>query len=167
MNEELQKLKEEFEQRIRELEDKYEQRIRELKDKYEQEEFPKEGDEYWYIDESGKVYGAIWVGTTSGKEMFEIGNVFKTKEEAEFEVERLKVLRELEKMGRPFVEGGDNWGFFLNGKHGLEFYSNRYYNDKPGPHYFDTEEKAKEAVEKIGVDRIKKYLFGVKEIVND
>ena len=86
MNEELQKLKEEFEQRIRELEDKYEQ----------EEEWPKSGDEYWYIIAPGRVSYNFWKNLKADKEMLEFGNIFKTEEEAKFEAERLKVLRELE-----------------------------------------------------------------------
>lgn len=157
MNEELQKLKEEFEQRIRELEDKYKP----------EEEWPESGDDYWYIFGSGKVSRSFWVDATLDKRMLEIGNVFKTKEEAEFEVERRKVLCELEKLGKPFNFGIENWYVYLN-KHSDIDYSLKYESEVVyGDYYFSSYDEAKEAIDKIGEDRIKKYLFGVKEIVND
>ena len=153
MNEELQKLKEEFEQRIRELEDKYNP----------EEEWPKEGDEYWVIDGFGDVNNFFWRDDPVDNIALKNNAIFKTKEEAEFETERLKVLRELEKLGRPFVLNESNWSLFLNGEHELEVHSNRHYNEKYGSYYFDTEEQLNKAIDKIGEDRIKKYLFGVNE----
>ena len=151
MNEELPKLKEELEQRIRELEDKYKP----------EGEWPEGGDDYWYIFASGNVSGSFWADTTLDKQMLEFGNVFKTKEEAKFEVGRLKVLRELEKMGRPFVDGGDNWGFFLNEKDDLAVNCLLNCRCVYGDYYFDTAEEVEKAINKIGRNRIKKYLFRV------
>ena len=153
MNEELQKLKEEFEQRIRELKDKYKP----------EGEWPEGGDDYWYIIASGEVSGSFWAYTMLDKQMLEFGNIFKTKEEAEFEVERLTVLRELEKMGRPFNFGIENWYVYLN-KHSDIDYSLKYESEVVyGDYYFSSYDEAKEAIDKIGEDRIKKYLFGVNE----
>ncbi|EFR30594.1 hypothetical protein [Eremococcus coleocola] len=153
MNEELQKLKEEFEQRIRELEDKYKP----------EEEWPKDGDDYWYITSTGRLNDTLWTDSFRDQQLLEFGNIFKTKEEAEFESERLKVLRELEKMGKPFNFGIENWYVYLN-KHSDIDYSLKYESEVVyGDYYFSSYDEAKEAIDKIGEDRIKKYLFGVKE----
>lgn len=154
MQEELQKLKEEFEERIRGLEIKY---------KTEGELGIKEGDNYWYVDGRGDIYNKQWEYDLFDGNLFEIGNVFKTKEEASFEIGRLKVLRELEKMGKPFEIDGNNWTFCLNREYDVIFSTNYDYNEKFGSYYFNTEDEAKEAVQKIGADRIKKYLFGVED----
>lgn len=154
MNEELKKLKEEFEQRIRELEDKYKPK----------EEFPKEEDYFWYIIADGEVCGSIWDGSTLNKKMFEFGNVFKTEEEAEFEVERRKILRKLEKMGRPFEPDKYNFSIYYDYlARELDTFEYTVTHSAYGDFYFNTEEEAQQAINIIGEDRIKKHLFGVEE----
>ena len=153
MNKELQQLKEEFEQRIKELEDKYEPK----------EEWPKFGDEYWGVNGRGNVGRYRWDGDFIDEEAVEFGNIFKTKAEAEFEAERLKILRELEKLGRPFIVYDDNWSFFLDPDHDIVINPESIHVDKFGSYYFDTEEKAEQALAKIGANNIKKYLFQVED----
>ena len=153
MNEELQKLKEEFEERIRELEVKYNPK----------EEWPSHGEIYWAINAKGENSAYYWVDDGFDKTALENSAIFRTEEEAEFEAERLKVLRELEKIGKPFEIDGNNWSFCLNREYDFVFSTNYSYDEKFGSYYFNTEDEAKEAVQKIGADRIKKYLFGVEE----
>lgn len=154
MTNELQEIKELFEQ--------IDQRIKALEEKCkEDEEWPKDGDLYSVISTRGKAFEHIWQEDFFDHDVFDVGNIFKTKEEAEFEVERLKVLRELEKMGSPFKTGDLNWSVMLDDSEDIFFSCSDCDRRVYGNYYFDTEEKLKEAVEKIGEDRIKKYLFGV------
>lgn len=153
MNEELQKLKEEFEERIKELEDKCKT----------EEEWPKEGDLYWFLDPRGGICDKRWENDLLDGDLFEIGNVFKTREEALFEIERRKVLHKLRMMGRPFKSGEENWRFQLDGRNDLEVKYDLFYRVPYVDCYFDTKEEARQAIQKIGVNRTKKYLFGVEE----
>ena len=155
MQEELQKLKEEFEERIRGLEIKY---------KTEGELEIKEGDNYWYVDGRGDIYNKQWEYDLFDGSLFEIGNVFKTKEEAEFAVEKLKVIKELKQLARPFKYGKDNHLIHY------DYYAMKFEifecitsQGAYGDYYFNSYDEAKEAVDKIGAERIKKYLFGVCE----
>ena len=68
------------------------ERIAELEElTKEEQEFPQDGDEYCYVDSYGDVLHDEWDGFASEEGMLKIGNVFQTKEEAEFAVEKLKV----------------------------------------------------------------------------
>lgn len=152
MQEELQKLREEFDRRIKELEDKYNS----------QEERPKYGDNYWVINDKGETVAYYWADDSFDETALENNAIFKTKEEAEFEAERLKVLRQLEKMGSPYDDQFGNWCIYLDTNGNLDHYCEMgegcfVYGD----YYFRSEEEVKEAIEKIGEDRIKKYLFRV------
>ncbi|PKY89717.1 hypothetical protein CYJ57_03135 [Falseniella ignava] len=153
MNEEINKLIEEFEARLKEVKDKYEK----IK--------PKLGytETYWYIHNDGRVFSDFWGDTQPEHNIFAIGNVFKTKEEAEFEVERRKVLHELSMMGRPFKENAKNWVVSLDIDNNISATYSVFSRFVYGDYYFDTENEALEYVEKIGADRIKKYLFGIEE----
>ena len=153
MNEEISKLIEEFESRLKEVKDKYEK----IK--------PKLGytETYWYIHNDGRVFSDFWSDTQPEHNIFAIGNVFKTKEEADFEVERRKVLHELRMMGRPFKENAKNWVVSLDIDNNISATYSVFSRFVYGDYYFDTENEALESVEKIGADRIKKYLFGIEE----
>ena len=152
MNKELQKLKEEFEQRIKELENKY---------NTEEEREIKYGDDYWIISSYGLVDKHTWIDDCFDNIALGNNAIFRTIEEASFEAERLKVLRELEKMGKPYDDRLLNWCICLDGNSIIDYYCEIEERVIYGNYYFRSEKEAKEAVEKIGEDRIKKYLFGV------
>lgn len=155
MQEELQKLKEEFDQRIKALEDKYDSK----------EEFePKCDDKYWVVGANGKATDFIWTGDSFDVTGMENKAFFRTEEEAQFEAERLKVLRELEKMGKPFEPNEHNLSVCYNYRtRGLDILGYTVTHSVYGDFYFSTQREAEQAVEKIGEDRIKKYLFRVEE----
>ena len=141
------------------------ERIAELEEQVEQEkEFPQVEDDYWYVDGDAEVMLAVWYGDDYDKGRVSIDNVFKTKEQAEFAVEKLKVEAELRKYSRPFKEGeNENW-FILWGTYKKEVlidWSRKLV--RQGTIYFESRKKANEAVESVGENRIKKYLFGVED----
>ena len=154
MNEELQNLKKEFEQRIKVLEEK----------SSEPDYGFEKGDDFWFIGGDGKPQASEWGDLpTFEKTLFSMGGVFKSGEEALFEIERRKVLHELRMMGRPFKRSEKNWRFQLDGRNDLEFEYDSFYRVPYVDCYFDTQNEAKEAVAQIGESRIKKYLFGLEE----
>lgn len=101
-----------------------------------------------------------------------MGLCFQTEEQADFIVEKLKVIHELEKFAYENNEEEIDW----NDTNQEKLYLTMNYRDKcidvfytyewiysPSNIYFTSKKIAKEAIEIIGVDRIKKYYFGVEE----
>ena len=127
-----------------------------------------EGDTYYYIDVYGDISDGRIGNDSSEDEIFAIGNVFLTEEDAEFEVERLKVIAELKKYAKEFSD--EEWKDNKTQKYYIVYrYSDDYirsiltYTSKDGVLYFESKEKAQEAIDAVGEERIKKYYFGVKE----
>ena len=146
--------------RIEELE----KELAELKCKVKEgPKFPEYGDIYWCIDAEGIVYVNTFEGIQADRNIFEIGNVFKTKEQADFAVEKLKVEAELRKYSRPFKCGEINHYIFLNTDNECIDVVGLSYSQYQGTIYFESEEKAQQAVESVGEERIKKYIFGVED----
>ena len=139
------------------------ERIAELEEQEKQErEFPQYGNTYWCINAYGGVSKEIWDGYDIEKDMLEIGNGFRTEQEAEFAVEKLKVEAELRKFSRPFMWGGENWILSMGtNKDIFLVYEDDEMNQ--GAVYFGDEYKAVEAIETVGKERIKKYIFGVED----
>ncbi|PKY89718.1 hypothetical protein CYJ57_03140 [Falseniella ignava] len=132
------------------------------------EEFkPEFGDTYWVVRSNGEVVHLFWTDHSYDDIALQNNAIFKTQEEAEFEAERLKVLRELEKLGRAFRPYGENYSIELEypllHKERLSISIFGATQHCFGNYYFDTEEEAQEAINIIGEERIKKYLFGVEE----
>lgn len=144
--------------RIEELE----KELAELKCKVKEgPKFPEYGDIYWCIDAEGIVYVNTFEGIQADRNILEIGNVFKTAEEAEFAVEKLKVEAELQEFSRLFVPGEKNWKISLDTmKNQFEIKWNRAVISQ-GAFYFEDESEAMKAIHSVGADRIKKYIFGV------
>lgn len=140
------------------------ERIAELEEQVEQEkEFPQYGDDYWFLLSGGTIYDNFYTNSHVDNRRLEIGNVFKTKEQADFAVEKLKVEAELRKFSRPFECGAFNCCISLD-KDNVCFYldSSRYFQSQ-GTIYFESRIKAQQAIESVGEERIKKYIFGVEE----
>lgn len=133
----------------------------------EEEFIPEIDDTYFVVNFHGEVDGLLWDDDSYDKKALENNAIFKTKEKAEFEAERLKVLRELEKLGRAFKPYEDNYsvslGYNLQNQENLGISCTVATEFLYGNYYFDSEEEAEKAIEKIGEHRIKKYLFGIEE----
>ncbi len=147
LQEELQALKE----RIAELEELAK----------EEQEFPRGGDEYWFMSDSGFIGNSFYSNYYIDNDRLEIGNFFKDGEQAEFAVEKLKVEAELRKYSKPFECGKVNHCLLYDTDSDyLEFDIRNYYMAQ-GAIYFESAEKVRQAVSEIGEERIKKYIFGV------
>ena len=129
----------------------------------EEEFIPELFDMYWVVGSDGEPSSEQWNDHFYDKNALENSAIFKTYEEAKFEAERLKVLRSLEKLGREFKPHHSNYMIIFSHEGGLTINGYRTTAVSYGKYYFDNVEEAKQAVEKIGEDRIKKYLFGVEE----
>lgn len=138
------------------------ERIAELEEQVKgKQEFPQDGDEYWYIDDRGFVGGSLYTNhyIDSGRQT--VDNFFSSREQAEFAAEKLKVEAELRKFSRPFECGAFNCCISLDTDEDCLYLDNSRYFHSQGALYFESKVKAQQAIEAVGEQRIKKYLFGV------
>ena len=167
IQEKIDALKKEFENKIAELEKqaKAEEQSRVFK--------PKEGEKYWCVAD----YGVEWDGWNCLDEdeyRHKSGNVFKTQEEALWEEQHRIVSTELkhfvqENDPRPIKE--EDWEdfgvkkFFIRYNYeDKELWADDVYTDKVSNQvYASSEDTLQNAIKHIGEDRLKKYYFGVKE----
>lgn len=133
---------------------------------------PEGGDNYWFITSNGTLFQTMCIEGENDTEQISIGNFFRTKEEAKFMIEKLKVLQELREYAAEHNEGEIDWSnpkqgkciITFNHKHKEINAHNIMHQTKDiGQVYFTSEKIAKEAIKEVGEDRIKKYLFGVDE----
>lgn len=144
-----------------------EERLNQLKaeDMAEANVWPKYGDRYFVIFDSGRIDWVVWYGTSADNERLSIGNCFRTEEDAEFVVERLKVLADMRKSAFE-PDWKDNrqqkWSIFYDCEDNtIQYPACRFYS-KGMDMYFESRERAKECVATIGEERLKKYYFGVR-----
>ena len=152
-----------IQERIEALETEFNEKIKALKAEAQQgDEFPQDGDVYWLINTAGETNWARWHGAEIENKRLSFGNVFQTEEEADFAVEKLKVEAELRKFSRPFKNGQPNCNVILSDNENV---STAYWNEiqTQGSIYFESEEKAKQVIQSVGEERIKKYIFGVED----
>lgn len=130
--------------------------------------------------EYGKIYYCIvndketiiisgWNNDTVDNNRYELGNCFKTREDAKFALEKQKVIIELKRFALENNECKLDWNNLKQKKYSLSFdyfskhihsYSN---NVKGSDVYFSSKEIARKAIETIGEDRLKKYYFEIGE----
>lgn len=117
------------------------------------------GEKYYYINNDGTVYKDEWEGHWVDKGRLGVGNVFLLEEEALAEVEKRKVEKEIKNFRRPFIFGRKNWYLFMDENKQI-FPIFDLDEVTYGVVYFESKEKAEEAIETVGIERIKKYIFG-------
>lgn len=128
---------------------------------------PEKDEIYYYLYSYGKIEEDTWDNINEDRIRYAIGNCFKTKEEAEFALERQKVIMELKRFALEHNEKEIDWS---DGKPKWLIYSNRnhvgfkYVNLlKENNIYFTSEKITQAAIKEIGEERLKKYYFEVKE----
>lgn len=132
----------------------------------QEKEWPYMKCQFWYINIKGKVDWFLWNDLEEDYEMLKIGNCFKTQEEAEFEVERLKVIHEL----KQFAKSDDNWEYsaphfyiFANSDEYFKVDIDYVESWKSNNLYFTSKEDAQKAIDIVGEERIKKYYLRVEQ----
>lgn len=127
---------------------------------------PEENERYYYIAPDGEVIRSYNDKSTSCRNRISIGNCFKIEKEAEFEVERLKVIAELKDFSfePDWKIRGYRDKYVLAYNHYSEeiVYCTDTWRQRDNI-YFETEADVKNAIEQVGEDRILKFLFGVRE----
>lgn len=126
------------------------------------------GDTYYFIVARGEIIPAVWRDYDVDEKIRSTGSCFLTYEEAEFEVERRKVETELLRLGgtRDMMSLGclHNEKYYIyydNQSNSIEV--NYNYCNQEHNIYFKNRKDCWDAIEKIGIDRIKKYLFHVED----
>lgn len=128
----------------------------------------KNGDVYYFLTAYGCVMKTVWVNTNTDNEKLSIGNAFLTEEDAEFAREHLKVIAELKRYAKEFSDeewrnGNTAKYLFYRSFPGNRIYITSTYSAHYPCLYFESMEKAKQAFNAVGEERIKKYYFGVRE----
>ena len=125
-------------------------------------------DTYYFIHDYRNLSESVWRNDVVDMCRLSIGNVFLTREDAEFEVERLKVIAELKKYAKEFSD--DEWSnsdmekcVIYRSIQDNRVYILKTYTVQYPCLLFENKEKAEEAIKAVGEERIKKYYFGVRE----
>lgn len=135
---------------------------------------PEYKEEYYCLVSTGEVECTSYSqNLRSDEDRVILGNCFETKEEAEHMVEKLKVIKELQdfalehnerEIGKTIKDALENCYLtyhYIDKKVKIENCYN--YKYLPFNLYFTSKEIAKQAIETIGEERIKKYYFDVEE----
>lgn len=128
--------------------------------------WPSFGDEYFFISDQCCVMRETNEGCFEDDARQALGNMFKTRKEAEFELERLKVLNQLKSLS----DDDQKWD---NINYHYHIVYDSYYNEFNvysysslrllQEYWFKSAESAVNAINIIGEDKLKKYVFNVKE----
>lgn len=131
---------------------------------------PENNETYFYISGCGVISSYKWINDTTDNGYYEIGNCFKTKEKAEFALEKVKVETELRRFAEENNEYEIDWTDEDQEKWTMcysYYYGNVYFIDacsyKRNDIYFTSKEIGEQAVNFIGEERLKKYYFGVED----
>ena len=124
---------------------------------------PKIGDRYWTSGNTG-VYSQVWGDDEFDRDRYELGKVYKTKEEGEKACERELAevrLRRTSTFKPDFENGKGGWIVFYSYMY-KELHSMRdSYTDSGEPVRYETEEDARRSIEENEQDW--KIYFGIKE----
>ena len=126
-------------------------------------------DKYWTFEADGLIHSYLWANRKCDQDMRDYGNVFLTREEAEFEIKRRKCEAIMLKYGtRDMMSLGgtkvDKYYITYNHENDIFFIGSRVYMEA-NLICFSSEEFAQKAIDEIGEDRLKKYIFNVKKKV--
>ena len=142
--------------------------IRSLNDEFEIIEEPKvwkpkESEKYYVFDEEVNIVRQYWANDEFDNIRYEIGNCFKTEEEAQKTLEKINIYMQLKRYAEEHNTEKIDW----NNSYQTKFYL--YYeidgnleigdvccSKHIGQVYFTSEEIAEQAIEEIGEDNIKK-----------
>lgn len=133
---------------------------------------PEENETYYYLYSYGKIEEDTWDNADEDIIRYAIGNCFKTRGEAEFATEKLKVIAELKRFSLEHNEGEIDWSnddeqkyclYFNHERNRImidNFYVSQFLSEQI---YFTSDTIAQQAIKEIGEERLEKYYFEVKE----
>jgi hypothetical protein len=129
---------------------------------------PKEGDTYFYISGTGKVISDNFMPCLpSDNDKVLFSNAFKTAEEAEHMVEKIKIINKLRELSN--ISFNDNYKqekfviFYNTENQQIRITQHTVIREIPFNIYFKNKEDCQKAIETIGEDNLKKYYFDVED----
>ena len=123
---------------------------------------PKECDEIYVICVDGTIMSWHWFNG-DGRTVdyrYKTGKIFRTKAEAEFDIEHSKVLAEMQEWAGKW---DDEFNLRYDETSGVEIFHNSIPEKTYGEMRFATKEDAINCIKAVGEDRIKKYYFMIPE----
>lgn len=133
---------------------------------------PREGELYFYVNSNGEIEYRYYKNRNINdkRRICNIGNFFKTDEEADHMVEKLKVIKELKELSNIKFNMSD---YVKNNKIyyiAYDFTENRIVplfdnisRNIPFNVYFSTKEGCEKAITKIGKERLERYYFDIED----
>lgn len=122
------------------------------------------GDRYLFLNSIGEICCDILVGNPVDLARRECCNAFLTEEEIQFEIERRKCEAIMLKYGRRKLKlGSNNYRMYYDHFTKTIELDNYAYSYHQGTIYFDSNKLAKKAIDEIGEERLKMYVFRVEE----
>lgn len=128
----------------------------------------KDGDIYFYLCDNGIVGDSTWNNDYIDNTRINIGNMFLTKTEAEFEKRKIEVYEQVKRFAYDFSR--EEWKncdifkyfpYFSYTANNIDFSLSR--GNKHNRLYFKSEEDIKKAIEEVGEENFIKYYLGVRE----
>lgn len=120
-----------------------------------------DGEQYYVLRTTGDI-NIDYFSSRLDEYIREAGNVFLTREEAEFEQERRKIETTMKKYSKPFKNGESNYMVVYDTDDNIAFTQvSQFYS--LGVPCFESEEIIQKVIDEIGEDRLKKYWFRVTE----
>ena len=127
------------------------------------------GDEYWFISPEGDIGCDIWEDYEVDNDRRNVGDCYLTEEYGNFVRERKKIIAEMKRLGgtEDIMSLGDVDDLKCCIAYNHEISKLYLAHERCTHHlsniYFTTKEQAQKAIDEIGEDRIKKYLFYVED----
>lgn len=140
----------------------------ELNEKSTQVWKPEEGETYFYISSVGDVESETYDSDTYiDNARLEFTNIFRTEEEAQCIVEKIKIINKLKELSNvDFNEDFDEQKWYITYNHrtkSIECDTTYHVQRMPFCIYFKNQEDCGKAIDTIGVENLKKYYFDVEE----
>jgi hypothetical protein len=124
----------------------------------------KEGDTYYHISANFGVLPSVWYNDAPSNLRRNLGTAFLTEKEAEMEFCREVCETIMMKYGRrTFKYKDDNYSLQFDNTSKKVYVEVWHTCQFQGSIYFDTKELAKKAINEIGEERLKKYVFRIEE----
>ena len=125
---------------------------------------PKEGEEYWYMNESGIQFTDKWENTLCNQYKYELGNCFKTLKEMQKENKKKNKKKKLERYAEEHNTEKIDWQDEEQEKWYIDYYplagdiTTQYTTccQSMNEVYFTSKEALDNAIKEIGEDNIKK-----------
>lgn len=129
------------------------------------------GDTYYTIVyDNDDVFEATWIDSNMDLNNYKFNKVFKTEDEAKFELERNRIIQKLRYYAMKYNklldwENFKECKYFICYEHVNKRIDLRYSNFNEGCNtiYFSSKEIALNAIKEVGEENIKKYIFRINE----